>query len=563
MKKKIWAFLFVLAAVFLPPIQYERATAAVVETPQQQAFLSGLETGYYYDQLSSRSKGIYDVILSSPLGNSGVATDVDAQIDLGLEKTWENTLFVRETAESNFSLNATTDAEVDAWFSQVRADAMSALYALLYDEPELSWLINVGYVFSTKAQAASVSFTQNNPLEGTGDYTVTASMSLNLSDREKASSTGTYADFSQALTVAVTALQADNGYDIDGEGKTRYEQVKAIHDYVCQTVTYASGDLSLREYQTVYSSLISPTHTTVCAGYAKMFKVLCDAFEIPCVLVSGSANNGKQTEEHMWNYVQMQSGLWYAVDTTWDDAFPIRYDYFLKGADIFDADHFADGRIDGENTLVYPVLSAVAYDDPIQEWSVSAGQGENVKAYLFENKTQLGKYDLVIEGTGNVLGAESFEEMPWAEYVESILTVRISKDVQSIGQNAFSGFETLTIYAHENTNVDEDYPDFFQSLCAYSDCEDTICNGCGQTRTAISHVDTDSNGECDGCGKEMQTNAPSQNTQSSETSSSVSGGFSSQGTADVSSGGCSGTAFGGAAIGAVGVFLMLLKKKRR
>lgn len=54
----------------------------------------------------------------------------------------------------------------------------------------------------------------------------------------------------------------------------------------------------------------------VCGGYTSAFKVLCDALDIPCVLV--------HTQEifdpdHVWNYVQMENGEWYAVDVTWND----------------------------------------------------------------------------------------------------------------------------------------------------------------------------------------------------------------------------------------------------
>lgn len=64
----------------------------------------------------------------------------------------------------------------------------------------------------------------------------------------------------------------------------------------------------------------------VCEGYARAFKVLCDEVGIPCVLVDGHAKNSTDSdgEAHMWNYVQMDDGNWYAVDVTWND--PVYYD---------------------------------------------------------------------------------------------------------------------------------------------------------------------------------------------------------------------------------------------
>lgn len=62
------------------------------------------------------------------------------------------------------------------------------------------------------------------------------------------------------------------------------------------------------------------TEGPVCEGYARAFKVLCDAADIPCVLVSGDAKstvNGT-AGGHMWNYVLLEDS-WYAVDPTWND----------------------------------------------------------------------------------------------------------------------------------------------------------------------------------------------------------------------------------------------------
>lgn len=53
----------------------------------------------------------------------------------------------------------------------------------------------------------------------------------------------------------------------------------------------------------------------VCEGYARAFKVLCDAVGIQCVLTDGITSSN---EPHMWNYVEV-GGKWYGVDVTWND----------------------------------------------------------------------------------------------------------------------------------------------------------------------------------------------------------------------------------------------------
>ncbi|HIY20801.1 MAG TPA: S-layer homology domain-containing protein, partial [Candidatus Flavonifractor merdigallinarum] len=170
------------------------------------------------------------------------------------------------------------------------------------------------------------------------DNNYTATITLNgitVTVTDYSNETGTSSDYTQALNSAITTLNNDSGtYNVDAADKTRYEQVQAIHDYVCDTVSYTtSSDLTPRKFQTVYSALVE--HVTVCAGYAKAFKVLCDEYKIPCVLVSGTGGtNGKQ-EDHMWNYVQMDDSKWYAVDCTWDDddKTTTYHDFFLVGKD--------------------------------------------------------------------------------------------------------------------------------------------------------------------------------------------------------------------------------------
>lgn len=61
----------------------------------------------------------------------------------------------------------------------------------------------------------------------------------------------------------------------------------------------------------------------VCEGYARAMKVLCDRIGIPCILMAGDgcATPTSNPIGHMWNYVQMEDGNWYAIDATWDDPY--------------------------------------------------------------------------------------------------------------------------------------------------------------------------------------------------------------------------------------------------
>ena len=100
---------------------------------------------------------------------------------------------------------------------------------------------------------------------------------------------------------------------------TTYDKVKAVHDKICSMVSYENNMQNIGNpyYQTPYSLYYDADGDgkieTVCAGYAKMMKLQCNKYGIPCVLVTGVTDSG---EYHMWNYVQMENGVWYAVDVS-------------------------------------------------------------------------------------------------------------------------------------------------------------------------------------------------------------------------------------------------------
>ena len=68
----------------------------------------------------------------------------------------------------------------------------------------------------------------------------------------------------------------------------------------------------------------------VCAGYAKSYKLLCDAAGLECACVKGNTSydemfademnqDSENSGTHMWNIVSSSMGLTYDADTTWQD----------------------------------------------------------------------------------------------------------------------------------------------------------------------------------------------------------------------------------------------------
>lgn len=147
-----------------------------------------------------------------------------------------------------------------------------------------------------------------------------------------------------------------------------YDKVKKIHDILVNNLEYDST-VSKPHIYNIYGALVN--RQCVCEGYAKSFKYLLDKAGINCVIVIGKATNSKgQTENHSWDYVQID-GNWYAVDVTWDD--PVitgsgilthenKYKYFLKGYSSISSDHTASGQFtDGGKVFSYPPLASRNY----------------------------------------------------------------------------------------------------------------------------------------------------------------------------------------------------------
>ena len=157
---------------------------------------------------------------------------------------------------------------------------------------------------------------------------------------------------------------------------TTYDKVKAVHDKICSMVSYENSTQNIGNpyYQTPYSLYYDADGDgkieTVCAGYAKMMKLQCNKYGIPCVLVTGVTDSG---EYHMWNYIQMENGVWYAVDATWDDQSTTMYDFFLVGSETYSSaafgtkkfgnTHIPSGKwtTSADCVFLYPVFSQTAY----------------------------------------------------------------------------------------------------------------------------------------------------------------------------------------------------------
>ncbi len=149
-----------------------------------------------------------------------------------------------------------------------------------------------------------------------------------------------------AKNTAIENVIKSIGVDAEADDASK---VKTIHDYLVNTLTYASAELSDETKSTTirspYTALVGD-HRVVCEGYAKSFKMACDQYGIPNVMIVGTAYNDASGvgEGHMWNLVLIESN-WYVVDATWDD--PVSKSgesiysdvYLLAGQETVDTTH--------------------------------------------------------------------------------------------------------------------------------------------------------------------------------------------------------------------------------
>lgn len=172
----------------------------------------------------------------------------------------------------------------------------------------------------------------------------------------------------EKIDEAIEEIEKIKAYFVQNKKTNTYENIKTVHDYLVESIEYEQT-ISKSNIYNLYGALINKE--CVCEGYAKAFKYLMDSIDIPCVLIIGKATNLEQkTENHAWNYVQID-GIWYAIDCTWDDPIlegpgflsnSLKYKYFLKGENEFNKSHTPNGQFtEGGKIFEYPSISQINY----------------------------------------------------------------------------------------------------------------------------------------------------------------------------------------------------------
>ena len=179
--------------------------------------------------------------------------------------------------------------------------------------------------------------------------TVSSGGTLKAKKKGTATVTATAGGKEYTCKVTVYAKNVDRRVDqvirsVIRQDMTRYEKIKAVHNWMIRNVKYDYYRLMQgyipRVSHTAKGALVKKI--AVCDGYAHAFQMIMKKLKIPCRFVVGSSGG----VGHAWNMVKL-GGKWYHVDVTFDD--PIingrntnttpYYTYFMKSSSVMKKSH--------------------------------------------------------------------------------------------------------------------------------------------------------------------------------------------------------------------------------
>lgn len=128
-----------------------------------------------------------------------------------------------------------------------------------------------------------------------------------------------------------------------------YEKELRVHDWICQNVEYDYEGTDKDKVSRVIASHnilgVFAHHKAQCEGIAKAVKVLLNAVDVKCIVVTGDSIKSGQCVPHAWNIVDID-GEPYQLDVTWDvgtaKSRKIIYDYFNLTDSLINLEHRAE-----------------------------------------------------------------------------------------------------------------------------------------------------------------------------------------------------------------------------
>jgi hypothetical protein len=144
----------------------------------------------------------------------------------------------------------------------------------------------------------------------------------------------------------ILRMRVDEILDMLYDQAEGHPQIYNLYRYMIANIEYMydvsrENTLSNLEARTIVGPLL--TRLGVCAGVAKMFKLILDQLGIGCFYIRGDANGNKGWGKHGWNVVYLD-GEFFHVDVTFDISYykqtkRVQCKYFLRGDRFMWEDH--------------------------------------------------------------------------------------------------------------------------------------------------------------------------------------------------------------------------------
>lgn len=324
---------------------------------------------------------------------------------------------------------------------------------------------------------------------------------------------GLTAEMEAEVNQRVAELTADL-YD-----KSDFDKCRILYERLIEENYYDFGEY----HQTAYGALIEDK--SVCAGYARAYQLLLQTVGIPCLYVTGTADNGYDVGGHAWNIVRL-NGYWYYCDPTWDDyddpSIDILYNYFNIPYTQISSNHFLD---DGYELWVpketapaadYYTMSGLAVETVTAEQLIALLKKQNpVTVYVLGDYTAniqaiidtfYNNQHTILAALGATGGSAS-----WSYYSDSpILTLSLALDhdhdyLWQIDEATCTEYGLANYACQTCGDRGFNLIDPLGHDCGDAwDCYDTYhtqyCLRCGEAQNYGEHVYEKDGAHCDVCG---------------------------------------------------------------
>ena len=221
-------------------------------------------------------------------------------------------------------------------------------------------------------------------------------------------------------------------------GKSDYDKIYGVYDWLCRNVTYDYANLNDTSYMlkhTAYAALID--RTAVCQGYAVLFYRLMLELDVDARVIVGDGGG-----PHAWNIVELDD-LYYNLDSTWD-AGSYNYVWFLNSYWDFGGH---------ERELEYDTI-AFHNEYPLAAESYEPGKTATMDPYICAGycgtadtehtnaEWWLGRDgSLTIRGSGSTYNYNTSNQQPYFKYWETeITTLVVEEGITGLGTYMFNNF---------------------------------------------------------------------------------------------------------------------------